>query len=371
MVDPNTVTGIEDMEVDADGHLICTMSNGTILDAGLVKGPQGPKGDPGNVSSVAGVMPDENGDVPLTAENVGARPVDWLPDGLIYSTTAQALEAMSQEQQASLYTQGYRAIVATYNETTTMHALEEDGSLAWVGDRPQQMLINSNFSVAQAGYGGAHGATVYAADMWIGDQAAYSGKAGGGIVVTSGGDNMYIHQRFTDYPVGRAMTLAMSVNGVVACSSGVLPESGASLLFQNGNANAYVSKEQNEVVITIFSGNTLTIDYCILLDGQYTAKTLPPWVAPDPSVELLKCMAYYQTVKSFYLSGTNTSVRISPPMRLTPTVTGVAQEYVSGSGWENTSNVTFSATNNDNIRLYAYDANSKTYAVTLSLVADL
>lgn len=72
------------MEVDADGHLICTMSNGTILDAGLVKGPQGPKGDPGNVSSVNGVQPGLDGDVKL--------------DGLIYPTTAQALEAMSQEQ---------------------------------------------------------------------------------------------------------------------------------------------------------------------------------------------------------------------------------------------------------------------------------
>lgn len=337
----------------------------------------------GSVSSVNSVLPNADGDVELTAADVGAVQTvngnepdgqgNAQIDGLIYPTTAQALEAMSQEQQAALYAQGYRAIVATYNETVTMHALAADGSLAWIGcnQGTTNLLDNPDFAIAQAGYGGMHGAIQYAADRWVGDQAAYNGKAGGGIVVTSSGDNVYIHQRFADYPAGRAMTLATSVNGVVACSSGVLPESGTSLFFQNGNTNAYVSKEQNEIVITVFSGNTLTIDYCILLDGQYTKKTLPPWVAPDPSVELLKCMAYYQTIKWFYLSGTNTSIRISPPMRLTPTVTGVAQEYVSGSGWEATQNVTFSASNNENVRLYASDANSKTYAVSLSLVADL
>lgn len=87
------------MEVDADGHLICTMSNGTVLDAGLVKGPQGetgatgpqgpqgpqgiqgpqgetgapgPQGPPGPVSSVAGKQPQEDGNVELTAADVGA-----------------------------------------------------------------------------------------------------------------------------------------------------------------------------------------------------------------------------------------------------------------------------------------------------------
>ena len=87
------------MDVDADGHLICTMSNGAILDAGLVKGPQGetgapgpqgpqgaqgpqgpqgetgapgPQGPPGPVSSVAGKQPQEDGNVELTAADVGA-----------------------------------------------------------------------------------------------------------------------------------------------------------------------------------------------------------------------------------------------------------------------------------------------------------
>ena len=89
--------------------------------------------------------------------------------GLIYPTTAQALEAMSQEQQAELYAQGYRAIVATYNDTVTMHALAEDGSLAWIGCNQDTTNLpdNPDFGVAQAGYGGTHGTQVYAADRWL------------------------------------------------------------------------------------------------------------------------------------------------------------------------------------------------------------
>ena len=54
---------------DADGY----------VDSGVkAQGPQGIPGT-GNVSSVCGVIPGDDGNVVLTAENVGARPDNWMP----------------------------------------------------------------------------------------------------------------------------------------------------------------------------------------------------------------------------------------------------------------------------------------------------
>lgn len=38
MVDPNTVTGVKDIKVSSNGHLLFTMSNDTVLDAGDLTG---------------------------------------------------------------------------------------------------------------------------------------------------------------------------------------------------------------------------------------------------------------------------------------------------------------------------------------------
>jgi len=40
-------TSVVKTVIDATGHLIVTMSNGVVYDAGMAVGPQGPKGDPG------------------------------------------------------------------------------------------------------------------------------------------------------------------------------------------------------------------------------------------------------------------------------------------------------------------------------------
>ena len=326
----------------------------------------------GSVSSVNSVLPNAAGDVELTAADVGARPDTWMPDGLIYETTAQALEAMSQEQQAALYAQGYRAIVSTYNETVTMHALAADGSLAWIGCNQDttNLLDNSDFTNpvnqrGQTAYTLPWGMSI---DRWyIGNDlntpqstTTLTLTASGIHIAANSGGKPYIQIRVQQINANRIHTAAwLNADGIISILT-VTTE-----VIQNS------IDQYGFIPITINPGDGATLVWAALYEGEYTKKTLPPWVAPDPSVELLKCMAYYQTIKSFYLSGANTSIRISPPMRLKPTVTGVAQEYVSGSGWENTSNVTFSASNNENIRLYAYDANSKTYAVTLSLSADL
>lgn len=371
------------MGINDQGHLIISFVDGNVIDAGYVRGPQGIPGPSGqNAPQIDDTQ--ASADHPwsgqkvrqeldaLTAADVGARPDTWMPDGLIYETTAQTLEAMSQEQQAALYAQGYRAVVATYNETVTMHALAADGSLAWIGCNQDttNLMDNSDFTnpVNQRGQTAYTSPWCMSIDRWyIGNDLNVSQPtttltvtASGIHLATNGGGKPYIQIRLQQINANRIHTAAwLNADGNISIMT-VTTE------FIQNSIDLY-----GFIPITINPGEGATLVWAALYEGEYTKKTLPPWKKPDPSVELLKCMTYFQTIKSFYLSGNNTSVRLSPPMRLTPTVTGVAQEYVSGSGWVNTSKVTFSASNNSTIRLYASDVSSATYAVSLELNADL
>lgn len=265
-----------------------------------------PRGMPGtgNVSSVCGVQPGTDGDVPLTAENVGARPVDWLPNGLIYPTTAQALEAMSQEQQAELYAQGYRAIVATYNETTTMHALAADGSLAWVGcnQGTENQHENPDFGVAQAGYGGTHGQQVYAADRWALYNARVLNGEPGKLILTNDGGAGQIYQRF--FPKPGPVTIGFyDTDGSVNLVLAEIPETlgvGPDLIASGENIDVYVNANtiQANFNFSIPQGGSQSFSRMFCYSGSYTSKTLPPWVATDPVAELIKCQRYYWRFKS-------------------------------------------------------------------------
>lgn len=245
----------------------------------------------GSVSSVNSVLPNADGDVKL--------------DGLIYPTTAQALEAMSQEQQAALYAQGYRAIVATYNDTVTMHALAADGSLAWVGCNQDttNLLDNPNFAVAQAGYGGTHGTQVYAADRWKGSGtgATFAAGSGGGLSITCGTGAAGCSQVVAEPPAaGDYFSFVVVSGGVPLIASGVWTGTSQDATATSGALTASVNA--GSVQISVSSGSA-TVDYCMLSYGSYTDKTLSPWEVPDPVAELIKCRNFFRTLTAYGIIG--------------------------------------------------------------------
>lgn len=241
----------------------------------------GPKGDPGAVQTVNGNEPDEQGNAQV--------------DGLIYETTAQALEAMSQQQQAALYQQGYRAIVATYGETATMHALAEDGGLAWIGCNQDttNLTDNSDFKnpVNQRGQDSYSGSFIYSVDRWV-----VSGTASvqaDGISVTQGG---FFLQRMEPLTDGESYTLSARFGGQLLTGTITYDSSteSAQIAVSNDLGTLYVQNIGgglcqfviNPVAQSIISAPSL-------YRGSYTAKTLPPWIAPDYSAELAECQRYY------------------------------------------------------------------------------
>lgn len=302
-----------------------------------LKIPQGVPGT-GNVSTVDGVASDSGGNVALSAvryveqtledaQKVQARKNIGV-DGQVYTCTATALEAMSTEDLVNIYNQGYRAVQATNNETVVTLGLAADGSLAWQGcnEDSTNLLDNPDFAIAQAGYGGMHGAQVYAADRWgkTDGSATFSSAQGGGIAiaVTQPG---HIFQRIEKVVPGETYTVAASVNGAVYVASGTWPESGSSFGVDFPGGSLYVEYDYG-VVVYFASG--VNIQWVRLLRGSYTAKTLPPWEAPNNAVELIKCRKYYRKGASYLAIATNIfsngyAVQNggTPPMRVKPTCT--------------------------------------------------
>lgn len=216
-------------------------------------------------------------------------------EGKIYPCTAQALEAMTQEQQAELYAQGYRAIKTENNGTGVLLGLSADGSLEWLGcNQPRgNLLVNSDFAIAQAGYGGLHGTQQYAADRWAQSDgsATFSQASGGGLSIQMSQAG-HIYQKLAETPSGN-FTLAVNVGGEDYVSAGTWPEGsgavGIDVVFPGGNIYADVT-----FGVVIYFASSYTITHARLLRGSYTPKTLPPWEAPDYATEYLKCRRYWR-----------------------------------------------------------------------------
>ena len=307
-----------------------------------LKIPQGVPGT-GNVSTVDGVGPDAGGNVALSAVRYAAQTLNDAQkvqarknigvDGQVYLCTAQALEAMSQEQQAELYKQGYEAIKTENNGTVVLLGLAEDGSLEWLGcNQPRgNLLDNPDFAIAQAGYGGLHGTSIYAADRWPVYNATLSSGEEGKITIVGGESEGNIYQRF--FPTSGPVTIGyFDASENLHLINANIPDvlgAGPILIASNQYIQVFVNENTIQVNFVVNAGETITFAKAFCYSGSYTQKTLPPWVAPDPVADLIKCQNYFRpfpkgapaTIDT--PSGVNARAILDPPMRsgVNPTVT--------------------------------------------------
>lgn len=251
------------------------------------------RGAPGSgaVSTVNNFQPDQEGNVDLP--------------GQIYPCTAAALEAMSSSDLVGIYNQGYRAIKTENNGTVVLLGLASDGSLEWLGcNQPRgNLLDNPDFAIAQAGYGGTHGAQVYAADRWKGSGtgATFAAGSGGGLTITCGTGAAGCSQVVAEPPAaGNYFSFVVVSGGVPLIASGVWTGTSQDATATSGALTASVNA--GSVQISVASGSA-TVDYCMLLIGSYTPKTLPPWEDIDSVVNLIRCRDYYRPLSAYGFDG--------------------------------------------------------------------
>lgn len=266
-----------------------------------------------NISSVDGVISDIGGNVNLSAVRYVAQTLEDAQkvqarknigvDGQIYPCTATALEAMSSSDLVGIYNQGYRAVQTTNNETVVTLALAADGSLAWQGcnEDTTNLLDNPNFAVAQAGYGGKHGNSIYAADRWPVYNATLSSGEEGKITIVGGESEGNIYQRF--FPKSGPVTIGyfdasenlylINANIPDVLGAGPIP------IALNQYIQVYVNENTIQVNFVVNAGETITFAKAFCYSGSYTQKTLPPWKFPDHMSEYRKCRRYYKALTSY------------------------------------------------------------------------
>lgn len=234
----------------------------------------------GTVSSVSGIFPDSEGNISLTAADVGS------------------LDVKGGTMQGAIHMNGQK--LTGLNDPT---AADEAVRKAYVDKSmraaaPYNLLDNSDFRhpVAQAGIGGSHGAQAYAVDRWILSSGAVSWQEDVGLAL-----NGAITQKL-EYPPA-------------------------------GNVSAFVGMASGQASIT-YSGGTVTITssggviaWAALYEGTFTQETMPEYRPKGYGAELAECTRYFQLIPSLARFpkvgiGANSidCFIFTPNMRVVPTI---------------------------------------------------
>ena len=205
----------------------------------------------GSVSSVAGISPNPDGNIPLTAENVGA---------LSSNGGAMSGELNMNGQPIS----GLNAPTANDHAANMGFVNQQVKNAA-----PYNYLHNSDFTqfVAQAGIGGNHGTQAYAGDRWILDSGTVTGSA-------NANGNGYSN---------------IQLNGTIRQIVANPPEVGTvAVEMVSGTATAVYGN--GTVTITSSGG---VIKNIRLFNGNYTAENMPAYQSKGYGVELVECLRIY------------------------------------------------------------------------------
>lgn len=161
---------------------------------------------------------------------------------------------------------------------------------------------NSDFSIAQAGYGGMHGSMPYAADRWACGTAALTvSKTADGIALQAGGAAADVYQKcsadLAAYLAGRQITLAvMDGGGNLHVASGTVNETEYCVACRTEDWTIGVSltpASRQLVRMNIAADHTAVIRWIALYEGVCTAETLPPYQPKEPAAELAVCQRYF------------------------------------------------------------------------------
>lgn len=263
----------------------------------------------GAVSSVAGVSPDETGNVALTASDVGALAVSGGGMTGAINMNGQPISGLNDP------TEDTQAARKGYVDAAVRKAA------------PVNLLDNSDFRnpVNQRGISSTQ--SLYTVGYTIDRWRIYGGTAGGksginltdnGVAISLGGSGAYFDQ-LLPLDTSKTYTFAAETDDGIHLVSGV-PSTGCenAMLKLGTNKDGYlrcafinISKEHN-------------IHWAALYEGEFTAETLPEYRPKGYGTELLECQRYYQVRSANNIA----AVDMRPMMRLSsPTITSVTGGY--------------------------------------------
>ncbi|MGN1021623.1 MAG: hypothetical protein ACI4O7_14770 [Aristaeellaceae bacterium] len=305
------------------------------------KGDQGEKGDPGRdgdgaVSTVNGIA-SVDGNVTLTAQDVGARPDTWVPTagdvGALPDTYTPPVTSVNGQTGAVVLTA--EDVGALPTGGTAADSGKLGGQAPGYYMSPESLIDNGYMPnpVWQRDWesGDSVAGWTYFLDRWenFGSSAITPYWSESGLTLSSGtiGQMMLLG----DY-VGQTVTAACKFSdGLLLCASGTVTNNAdwTEIAFQadSGRNIDLVNGSSGQWYLTIMPGGG-TIEWVAVYPGEFTADTLPPFRPKGYAAELAECMRYYQLtgyhLAKKYVSDSGAegiNVAWYVPMRITPTVT--------------------------------------------------
>lgn len=218
-------------------------------------------------------------------------------------------------------------------------------------DVPRNLLDNSDFRIAQAGYLGLHDDKTYVADRWISAGITSASMESNGIVLSSDDQYDYCYQKLEGM-AGKTVTFA--AKGVstgklrirIYDSSVSVPYASASI--DNGIAicTCTIPTDMDIICLLIYPDNNnatgnATIEWAALYEGEYTADNLPAYQPKGYGAELLECMRYFirgddrWNLAFAETRGAYLIFEVPCPceMRVTPSIAGGEMRLYAPSGW--------------------------------------
>lgn len=272
-----------------------------------------------------------------------------------------------------------------YNEVNDNYNKIDNGvKTAMQGRAAHNLLDNSDFCIAQAGYGGKHGSKTYACDRWYDTYGfgSFSFNELQGLTVAYGTNHAYLVQKIEDASRyhGKTMTLAFGLSdGTIRTANGVWMDNAPSFAinFDNGTATLYT----NSVDLVVTSGS-LTVKWAALYEGSYDASTLPAYQPKGYAAELAECKRYFQTRdisnykvvvlgEELYFAIEHSDMRIAPSITIINPISNENNSIANLASGGKFATEIRTITKDRSIIYVATGTSGKSYGVSYTASADL
>ena len=166
------------------------------------------------------------------------------------------------------------------------------------------LLINPDFKINQRGLSSYNVDWHYTVDRWVQFGSIVSPNLSGGVNVSKRDEASYFGfiQRteiLQSDCIDKSMTLSAKIDGEVL--SGTIIRSNAEQeFFYTGNSSdrfiisSYTNNDNKYILIQFYGSKTYNIEWVKMEYGN----KVTPFIPPEPTTELLKCMRYYETIMS-------------------------------------------------------------------------
>ena len=269
----------------------------------------------GSVSSVANISPDENGNVPLTAEHIGAVPSaggDMTGELRMNGQPISGLNMPTENDQAANkgYVDAAKEEANTYTNSQARKAA------------PRNLLDNSDFRSPVNQRGQSSYNNGYTIDRWQSTNANINVIVGDGKITLSKSKTGGTFCQYLPFDVtGKRLTLAINTSIGLLLHSFV--SDGDDLSKIEGLSAYFGVKVSNGITQVLFyfsNSDTIEFDlyWAALYEGEYTIDTLPEYQPKGvDGAELLACQTQLQRFRTESERKTYCE-DFRPTMRITP-----------------------------------------------------